>query len=186
MILLVGASSSTSRCAGLLEQELGIATRTADSVRQAITFLRRENFAAVVIDQVLLDADPASVDALLRQTGTAIAVFFNPAIQGSERVVREVRSALQRRQQEQVSAMQIAARSLRNELKDDVTGILLSSQLALAVPSLPPAAEAKLRSVAELAERIRARLIAAPESRARASSSENGQAPMGVDATVAG
>ncbi len=140
----------------------------------------------MLIDQVLLDADPVSVDALLRQIGTAIAVFFNPAIQGSERVVREVRSALQRRQQEQVSAMQIAARSLRNELKDDVTGILLSSQLALAVPSLPPAAEAKLRSVAELAERIRGRLAASPESRARARSTEHRPTLEEVDAPVAG
>ena len=186
MILLVGASASTSRCAAQLEQELGIATRTADSVRQAIVLLRRENFAAVVIDQVLLDADPVSVDALLRQIGTAIAVFFNPAIQGSERVVREVRSALQRRQQEQVSAMKIAARSLRNELKDDVTGILLSSQLALAVPSLPPAAEAKLKSVAELAERIRARLAGASEFKTRASSSERRHSLEEVDSTVAG
>ena len=185
MILLVGASAST-RCAAQLEQELGIATRTADSVRQAIVLLRQENFAAVVIDQILLDADPMRVDALLREIGTAIAVFFNPAIQGTERVVREVRSALQRRQQEQVSAMQIAARSLRNALKDDVTGILLSSQLALAVPSLPPAAEAKLKSVCELAERIRSRLAGAPEPEDRAHSTERRPSLQEVNAPVAG
>ena len=54
--------------------------------------------------------------------------------------------------------MEAATRCLRNNLSGDVTGILVSSQLALAEPSLPAAAQSKLRSVCDLAERIRVRL----------------------------
>src|ERR1700686_684764 len=105
MILLVSSSTGVSKCAVVLEQALGMPMRTVETVRRGITVLRRESFDAVVIDQVLLDADPASVDTLLQHTRMAIAVFVNPAIQGSERVLREVRSALQRRRHEQASAM---------------------------------------------------------------------------------
>jgi hypothetical protein len=163
-----------------------MATTTAESLHLAIVLLRRETFSAVVIDQVLLDADPVSVDALLRHTGTAIAMFFNPAIQSSDRVVREVRAALHRSLHQQTIAVQTATRTLRNELKGDVTGILLSSQLALAVPALPAAVEAKLRSVCELAERIRVRLSSVPESKGRAASSERSTPAVEVDTPVAG
>jgi hypothetical protein len=54
--------------------------------------------------------------------------------------------------------MQAAERMLSSEIKDDLTGILFSSQRALSEPALPLGAEAKLRSVCELAEQVRSRL----------------------------
>ncbi|HKC70105.1 MAG TPA: hypothetical protein VKB60_00720, partial [Terriglobales bacterium] len=47
---------------------------------------------------------------------------------------------------------------LRNELKDNLTALLLSCELALAVPQLPAPAQAKIRSACDLAKDIRSRL----------------------------
>jgi hypothetical protein len=158
MILLVSSSSGLLKCADLLQLNLGMTTQAVESVRRAMAVLRRESFQAVVIDQLLLDTDPAGVDDLLCSAGAGMVVFVNPAIYGCERVLREVRSAVLRRQHEEASAIEAAARCLRNDLSGDVTGILVSSQLALAEPSLPAGTKSKLQSVFDLAERIRARL----------------------------
>jgi hypothetical protein len=48
-----------------------------------------------------------------------------------------------------------AQSELRSQLKDELTGILLWSDEALGVAGLPPAAEAKVRSICELAGRTR-------------------------------
>jgi len=48
--------------------------------------------------------------------------------------------------------------ALRNELKDTVTAILLSCEMALQVPNLPGAAAIKMRSVCELAQEVRVKL----------------------------
>ncbi len=63
-----------------------------------------------------------------------------------------------RGQQLQMNASRAALALLRNQLKEDATGILLSSQLALETPALPHAAEARLRSVCSLAQRLCERL----------------------------
>jgi hypothetical protein len=55
-------------------------------------------------------------------------------------------------------AQQEAARQLRSELTDALTGILLSSQMALENPGLPPAAAEQIRAVVELAASLRERL----------------------------
>ena len=56
--------------------------------------------------------------------------------------------------------MEAARRALRNELKAELTGILLSSQMALAIPAIPAGAQTKLRSVCALAEKMKQRLEA--------------------------
>jgi hypothetical protein len=66
--------------------------------------------------------------------------------------VREIRTALARRQREEKVARQAAALALWSELKESVTAMLLSCDLA-------PAVE-KIRSMHELACQIRAHLAA--------------------------
>jgi hypothetical protein len=85
-------------------------------------------------------------------------VFVNFAICGVDRVVRDVRSALQRRDEERARAVREAEAHLRSELTEALTGILLSSQLALEAPALPAAVQARLRSVYQLAMSMRQRL----------------------------
>jgi hypothetical protein len=82
----------------------------------------------------------------------------NFAITKTERVVRELRTALLRRKKEVTLLRQGAQQALRNELKDPVTALLLSCEMALQVPNLQGAAEAKIRTVYQLAQVVRNKL----------------------------
>ena len=158
MILLITPSPRVTECAAAIEKATGEPAQTASNLRRALRLMRQQEFDVVVVDQCLPDAEREAGEMLPALSGAAVLIFINLALSGTERVVRDVRAALQRRDQEQRVAMQAAARMLSSEIKDALTGILLSSQLALAEPALPPAAEAKLRSVWELAEQMRLRL----------------------------
>jgi DNA-binding NtrC family response regulator len=160
MILVIGPSSGAEKCATALAGALGQQVDTANAVQPAVALARTKEYTAVVMDQQMLDREASGVEALFRHSGRAVPVLVNMAISSADRVLREVRSALQRRDREQAAALDAAARTLRTELKGDITGILLSSQLALNDPGLPATAQARLRSVCTLAEKMRARLEA--------------------------
>jgi hypothetical protein len=76
-------------------------------------------------------------------------------------VVREIRTALRRRQQEEQVARQSAEREMWSELKESVTALLLSCDLALSVPGVPQPAAEKIKVMHDLACEIRTRLSVA-------------------------
>ena len=158
MVLLITTSPRVAECAAAIEKATGESVLTASGFRRALRLLRQQEFDAIVVDQCLPDAESEAGEMLPTLSGAAVLIFMNLASSGTDRVVRDVRAALLRRDQEQRVAMQAAERMLSSEIKDALTGILLTSQLALTEPALPPAAEAKLRSVCELAEQMRLRL----------------------------
>ena len=159
MILLISSSPGASKCAVHLHQQLSKRIHVSRSVPAALALLRAENnFNAIVIDEYLAEASAEAVELVLRQAGTAVTLFVNLAIQSPERITRTLRVELERREREQLAAMEGARRALRNELKAELTGILLSSQMALATPAIPTAAQTKLRSVCALAEKMKQRL----------------------------
>ena len=158
MFLLVSTSKNISECLALIEKELGETTEHVSTLPQATARLRAGEYTAVVVDQSLFDFDPAASDSLWKNAGTAVPIFVNFAISGSVRVVRDLRAALTRRQKEQLLAARAAQAALRNELTGAISGILLSSELALAQPAVPSAVAEKLRSVHELALQIKSRL----------------------------
>lgn len=158
MILLITTSPRVAECARAIEKATGESAHTASGFRRALRLLRQHEFDAIVVDQCLPDSESEAGELLPALSGAAVLIFMNLAISSVDRVVRDVRAALHRRDQEQRVAMQAAERMLSSEIKDALTGILLSSQLALSEPALPPGAEAKLRSVCELAEQMRSRL----------------------------
>jgi hypothetical protein len=88
----------------------------------------------------------------------AVPVHMNFAISGVERVLCELRAALQRRRQELQLARQGARESLRNEPKGPVAALLLSREMALGAPDRQEAAGTRLRSALKLAQEIRAKL----------------------------
>jgi hypothetical protein len=120
--------------------------------------LRSEWYTAVVLDQYLLETEPHEVETVLEHLGTAIAMQVNLAISGMERLVREVRTAMQRRRSDEVRARHAAIARLASELNGTVTALLLSTELALETPALPPAATEKLESVHELVKKLRQQL----------------------------
>jgi hypothetical protein len=82
----------------------------------------------------------------------------NFAISGIDRVVREAKTALARRTREESVARRSAERTIWSELREDITAMLLSCDLALAVPGVPISAMEKLRSVHDLACHLRTKL----------------------------
>jgi len=158
MILLITNSTRASECAAAIERAVNQRTQICPRLAIAARTLRTAQCSALVIDQLLMEADPAAADVLLKEADTAIPVFVNFAICGMERVLRDVRSALQRREGERLRAIREAEANLRSQLTEALTGILLSSQLAMEVPAVPAAAQARLRSVYQLAMSMRQRL----------------------------
>ncbi len=158
MILLVTASVHGHDCAVSLLAGAKMKVQLAPDLRSALNHLRESEYSAVVIDESLAETSPAQLEVLIKHVGTAIPVFVNLAVSRTERVVRDVVASLRRVEQERTMARHAVEWELRSQLKGDLTGILLSAQQALAVPALPTAAESKLKSVCELADRMRARL----------------------------
>ncbi|HUR37155.1 MAG TPA: hypothetical protein VM009_05015 [Terriglobales bacterium] len=158
MIVIVSGASNARECALALEKQTGERSVFSSTLRECAHKLQSQEFSAVVLDQVLVDATTGSMDMMWKHAGGAIVVTVNFAISGAERVVREVKAALGRREKERTAARSAAEAGLRNELTGAVTGILLSSELALKQPELPPVVVSKLRSVHELAMQMKARL----------------------------
>lgn len=158
MILLITSSAHGQSCAKALLASTRIKTELVLDVCTALNRLRKDNFSTVVLDESMLDSSAKQIDVLLKHLGTAVPVFVNLAISRTDRVVRDVLLALRRVDQERVLARKAVEWELRSELKGELTGILLWTEQAMAVPSLPAAAESKLKSVFELAERMRSRL----------------------------
>jgi signal transduction histidine kinase len=158
MILLITPSGRAQECSKALVEAISQPVQVAENLRQAILKLRAEEYLAVVIDQSLLETEPGESETVLQHIGTAIPVHVNFAISGIERVIRELRAALHRRKREQVVARQAAEQVLWSELKDPLTAILLSCELALKVPDLSEAAAEKIRIIDQLAQELRTRL----------------------------
>ncbi len=158
MMLLVSTSGRASECSTALEQALGEEVEIAANTKRALTLLRNGEFSAVVFDEAFLETENDSVDMLLHHAGMAVPVYVNLAISASGRIVREVKVALRRHEEARLIAMRAAESLLRTELRGAVTGILLSTELALRSPEMPPEAADKLRSVCQLASDIRSRL----------------------------
>ena len=158
MILLITSLAKVQDCARALQELTSEPINIAATLGEAVTQLQAYEFSAVVLDQLLLDAEPGGVEPIFKHMGTAVPVYSNFAISGIERVSRELRSAIHRRKRELLIARQEAELDLRRQLNGSITALLLSCEMALGVPDLPPLAETKMRAVDALAKEMRAQL----------------------------
>jgi hypothetical protein len=161
-VLIVTGMEGAENCAAALTSMLGYTCEAVDGRKSALTALKRNEYAALVVDEGMVDADPAGVELLWEQAGLAIPVQLNFALSGANRLAREIRMALNRREREQTLAHNAAAAAIESELKSTVAGLLLHSQLALADRGIPAEVAKKLRVVADLAGNLREQL--APSS----------------------
>ena len=158
MILLTTPSLRAQECAVAIEAETGQETRIAGSLQQAVSHLRNDEYSAVILDEGLLEADPAQAEVVLQQTGLAIVLTVNCGIAGPERIVRELRSRLRCYRKELEAARESTEQNLRTALRDPLTALLLECELALALPSMPPGGRDKLRNIHDLARNMEERL----------------------------
>jgi hypothetical protein len=158
MILLITALAKAEDCAKALEEVTAEPVQIAATLHDAVDRLQAHEFSAVVLDQLLLDAEPDDADTIIKHMGTAVPVYSNFAVSGIDRLSRELRSALYRRKREVLVARREAEQALRSELRNTITALLLSCEVALAVPNLPVLAETKMKAVDSLAREMRTKL----------------------------
>ncbi len=165
-ILLVTGIEGARNCADVVGTQLGMEVEVAEGRRDALARLRKGEFLALVIDETLAECDPAAADRICEQAGLAIPLQINFAVSGAARLVREIRSALHRREREQAVARRAAAAAIEAELKSTVAGLLLHSQLALSGCEVPAPVADRLRVVADLAGSLRQQLSIPLDARA--------------------
>ena len=158
MILLITSIARAQECARVLQEATHEPVTVCAVLQEAVLELKEKEFSAVVFDLLLLDAQPDESETALKNLGSAVPVYLNFAITGIPRVVRELRWAVQRRKREMLTAKSLAEHALRHELCDTVTALLLSCEMALQVPELPPSAQTKMQAVEALAREVSARL----------------------------
>lgn len=154
-VLLVTPMTNAEDCASAIGRQLGLGVELAQNRRAALACLRRREYAVMVLDEALIESDPAGSEVLWQQAGLAVPLQLNLGISGCNRVLREVRGALHRREKELSMAMRAAAQLMQAEMNTTITGLLLQTQLALAEPGLPPGALVKLQYVVEIAGTLR-------------------------------
>ena len=158
MILLVTPSGRAQECAQALSIATGLPASVAATLEIAVSQLRSQGYAAVVVDQFLMESEPDQSSQLLEHLGGAIPICVNCAISGVERVVREVQSSLGRRKREVEAARWTAEKAVWSELRETVTALLLASDLAMSTPGTSEEAIEKIRVVYQLAHQLRSQL----------------------------
>jgi hypothetical protein len=158
VILLITASSRAQECAEAIERKTHQKTLIARSPAKAAQSLQQQAFDALVFDESLQQIEPSAENTVLMHGESALPIYINLALHSSDRVATEVSCGLRRLVRERLASMRSAASELRNELRGEVTAILLNTALALRDKSLSCAATEKLGVVHELAEKMRRKL----------------------------
>jgi len=130
MLLLATNSALAERCALRIEAEMNESVQAATSLSRARVLFCSGRFRAIILDECLLQADPAATESLLESCRGACTIFVNMAISGIDRVSRQVKAAARHEEQLQRQSQIVATVALRNELKDTMTGLLLALDLA--------------------------------------------------------
>jgi hypothetical protein len=157
-VLIIASLEGAENCARAIEAQVGSRVEMANSRRAGLLALRRAPFGVVVVEESLAEGDSEWADVLWLNLGMAMPLQVNLAISGAARLARDVKSALARRDGEQVIARRAATTEIENDLRSSLTGLLLQSELALNEPAVPAALQPKLRHLVELAGAIRERL----------------------------
>lgn len=158
MILLITPSTRGSECVRKLKEATGEETHWAENLQQALGRLREQSYSVVVLDQFLLENEPGESDHMLDLLGTAFPIYVNFAVTGMQRLLSEVRSALHRRKREEDQARRSVERQIQSEMFESLTTMLLSCELAMSVPGVPPPVAEKIRLIDNLARGMRVKL----------------------------
>ena len=157
-VLVVSALSGAENCAAAIMQQMGLDVEVVPGRREALEALRVGGYAAVIVEDSLAEGDPRGAEVLWKMAGLAIPIQVNFALTGSARLVRDLRAALARREQEQGAAQRAALRAVEAELRNSISGLLLHTQLALRESGPSPRLEQRLRLMTELAGNLKQRL----------------------------
>ena len=158
MILLITPQSRGPEFADALYAATTQETQWAKNLQEAAMRLREQTYSVAVIDQFLLETEPDESDQVLEHLATAYPVYVNFALTGMDRLLREVCFALHRRRREESAARRAVAEQMNCEMRETLTAMLLSCELAMAIPDVPMIAAEKIRTIDTLARELRLRL----------------------------
>ncbi len=158
MNLFLSASPRSSECAAAIEESTQVRTTICHDAAKGKALVRSAEYTAVILDQATLDPDPLTADDILRNAGLAVPVFVNSSLMSTSRITAEVQSAMARVEREKRLAVRQAEAFLRNDMKGEITGILIAAQLALSSPGISSFLQEKVRDIEQLATRMRGRL----------------------------
>ncbi len=156
-VLVISGIPGAENFAAVLQQQIGVRVEIAATRQAGLMSLKRGDFAVVVVEENLVEGDPAWADLLWQSAGLTTPLQVNFSIKGGARLAREVKNALARREAEYAIARRAAETEVENELKSSLTGLLLQSELALREPRGSDALAPKLKLMVELASDIRSR-----------------------------
>jgi hypothetical protein len=158
MLLVITPSAKARGCVQTIQEVTSEETFFVSTSSQALAQLRAREYVAVLIDQAFLETEPVESDMVLEHIGPAVPVHVNFAINGMDRIARELRAALHRHKKQVLLVRQEVQQAMRNELKGTITALLLSCEMALQVLDLPSGAESRMRAIHELAQEMRLKL----------------------------
>lgn len=156
MIVLVTTSTRANECAEAIGNRAHAEVRIAGSFADLADALQHGGVDAAVIDEAFQQNESRLEGLLFSHAANPIHV--NLSLHAASRVASEVQAALGRRANERLIARSQAAEELRNELRGDVTAVLLTAGLALKEPLSAEESRLRWRTVQEAAERMRERL----------------------------
>ena len=162
MILLVTASSRAEECVTAIEQKTHQTVQIAGSLNQTIELLQEHEYDMLVLDESFQQLQAGAESLVTTHAGMAVPIYVNLSLHGTERVALEVKLGLQRLIAEKLTATRAAENLLRNELRGELTAILLNSALALRERPLSPGVAQKLQVMHDLADKMRCRLEVVP------------------------
>jgi hypothetical protein len=158
-ILMVTALNSAADCAAEVAKALQCSVEIAESRKSALAALRRTEFAAIVVDDAVAEADWEGAEQLWRASELAVPLQLNFAICSCARVVRELRAALYRRSLEEGRARKAAETHLQADIGSALTGIVLELDLLKRSPQLPVELQDRLQHVSSLTGELRKKLV---------------------------
>src|SRR6266853_1968398 len=96
MLIVITPSAKALGSVQEIQQITSEETHVAATSAQALARLRAQEYVALLIDQAFMETKPVESDMVLEHIGTAVPVHVNFAINGMDRVARELRAALLR------------------------------------------------------------------------------------------
>lgn len=159
LVLFVSGLAGAENLARALVNETAVEVRVAHNGKGALATLRREEFSVVLVDTSTIQADTAGL--IWQRSGLATALEMDLTHVGGERVIREVAGVLQRRDRESQKAREVAAHAVQDELREDVTALLLQTELMMRERALSPSMARKLETLRSLTDALRVRLRSA-------------------------
>lgn len=160
-VLLVTAMPGVENLAAVLSEGAFVVLEIARSRRAALAALRRQPFAAVIVDAGLQVNEVTATEMVWQNAGVAVPLELDLANLGSAAVIRLLRSVLERRSEMEAIVREDVARTMAEDLRSTVTGMLLQSDLALRDRTLSPVLEQRFRQLRSMADDLRMRLRAA-------------------------